>query len=697
MNARLAGLVGDDALHPGAAIEVLLIEDDAVDEMATLRTVVAEGLPYRMHVARTLAQARQALATRSFDVILADCQLPDGSAFELMDTFADQLVIFITGAWNASAAAHALRVGVHDFLIKDAAGTYLKLLHYRVETALRQRRLSRQLRDSESRLQDILDNAPAAISAHDLSGRLILSNRQHAAHGGPATQPAALDDSSPLAPGGAVESEETVTHGDGSEHTYLTVRFPMASRLGQPQAVGAISVDITARKQAEQQIRELAFYDPLTALPNRRMLLDRLHQACATSARHATHGALFFIDLDHFKALNDTLGHDHGDMLLNEVARRLLGCVRGEDTVARIGGDEFVVMTLGLDAGAKTAAAQATVVGDKILAAVSRPCQLGVHSHSVTPSVGVTLFHGRDLAVDDIIKRADVAMYQAKAAGRAGLRFFDPEMQASLEAGAVLEHELRQAVAAGELRLHFQGQFDDTQGVVAAEALLRWQHPRRGLLMPDQFLPLAEQNGLIVPIGLWVMDQACEQLSCWARQPGPRQHLRLAVNISTRQFRQAGFVDSVVQALRLHAVDPSRLRLELREDLLRDNPAQTLARMDTLHALGVGFAMDDFGISYSSLSMLKRLPLDQIKIAQALLSHVTSDPHDAAIVRTIIGVARGMGLSATASGVETLQQCQLLRELGCSVWQGHYFGQPAPLAQFEARMGAMAARGPATH
>ena len=252
-----------------------------------------------------------------------------------------------------------------------------------------------------------------------------------------------------------------------------------------------------------------------------------------------------------------------------------------------------------------------------------------------------------------------------------------------------LEQALRQAVAAGELRLHFQGQFDDRLGVVGAEALLRWQHPRRGLLMPDQFLPQAEQTGLIVPIGLWVIDRACAQLARWAAQPGLQQ-LRLAVNISARQFRHEGFVDVVAQALQRHGVQAQRLRLELREDLVRDNPPEILARMAALKALGVGFVMDDFGISYSSLSTLKRLPLDQIKISQALLPHLTSDAHDAAIVRTIIGIAQGMGLGATAAGVETVQQCDLLRELGCSVWQGYYFGQPAPLAQFEARLGSMA-------
>ncbi|MDP2006824.1 MAG: EAL domain-containing protein [Rubrivivax sp.] len=664
---------------PGPSqIDVLLIEDDPVDEAAMLRTVAQQGLPYRMHVARSVAQARAVLAGRSFDVILADHQLPDGSSSDLMDAFGEQLVIFVTGAWDAAAAANALRIGVHDYLIKDSEGTYLKLLHYRVETALRQRRLARQLRDSEALLQAILDHAPAAISAHDLAGRLILSNRQHARLVATAIQPA----EPALLPAGPVEDEETLHHADGSAHTYLTVRFPMADAQGRPLAVGRIAVDISARKAAEEQIRNLAFYDPLTGLPNRRMLFDRLHQATATSARHGHHGAVFFIDLDHFKVLNDTLGHDHGDLLLQEVARRLLACVRGEDTVARFGGDEFVVMSVGLAADARSAATQAAVVAEKILLAVSQPAQLGLHSHTLTPSIGVGLFRGRELASEDILKRADLAMYQAKAAGRGTVRFFDPVMQAGQAARAAMEHDLRRALGAGQMCLHFQGVVDETQGTVGAEALLRWQHPQHGLLRPEQFLPLAEQNGLIVPIGMWVVETACEQLGRWAAMGAPGQ-LHLAVNISARQFREEGFVEGVAQALRRHGADPRRLRLELRESLLQDNPARTLARMAALKALGVGFVLDDFGISYSSLSVLKRLPLDQIKISQSLMHTLVTDPHDAAIVRTIVGIAQGLGVGASAVGVETLQQRNLLRELGCLQWQGDYFGAPAPLGQFE--------------
>jgi diguanylate cyclase (GGDEF)-like protein len=668
--------------RPGP-VSVLLIEDDLVDEMATLRAVAQEGLPYRMAVARTVVEARKLLAGHRFDVILADYKLTDGTSFDLMDDFADTLVIFITGAWDEAAAANALRLGVHDYLIKDAERKYLKLLGYRVETAMRQRRTERRLRESEARLQAILDNAPASISARDLSGQLILSNRHH-----DQIASAARDTTANKHMGGApTETEETLTHVDGSEHTYHTVRFAMPGAEGSGQAMGAISVDITARKLAEEQIRNVAYFDPLTGLPNRRMLLDRLNQALATSARHGGHGAVFFIDLDHFKALNDTLGHDHGDMLLVEVARRLLACVRGEDTVARIGGDEFVVMTVGLAAEERGAASQAGMVGEKILKAVCQPYQLGAHTHGTTPSIGVSLFHGRELAQAEVIKRADIAMYQAKAAGRGTIRFFDPDMQNTLATRQTLEAGLKLALDGGQFQLHFQGQIDALRGAVGAEALLRWHHPQRGVLQPEHFMALAEQNGLIVPIGQWVMAAACKQLGAWAADPRSA-HLRLAVNIGTRQFRHAGFVEQVAKSLRDHGADPSRLRLELREGVVQDNPKETLAAMGALHALGVGFALDNFGMGYSSLSSLRRLPFGQVKIAQTLMPRLASDPHDAAVVKTIIGIGRDLGLSVVASGVETLQQRDSLSALGCTLCQGYLFGQPAPLAEFDVLLGS---------
>ena len=663
-----------------ATLSVLLIEDDLVDELALLRTVGREALPYRVQVARSLADARALLQSFPFDVILADHQLPDGTSFELMDLFGDRLVIFITGAWDATVAAKALRVGVHDYLLKDDGRHYLQLLNYRVQALLRQQGLAKQLRDSEARLQAILDHAPAAICAHDLAGRLTLSNRHHA-------NLLDADDSvvdRPVPGGEGEDCEQQRTHRDGSLHTYLTVRFAMPDALGRPQGSGEISVDISARKQAEQLIHKLAYIDTLTALPNRRMLLDRLNQALATSARHGGHGALFFIDLDRFKALNDTLGHDHGDMLLVEVARRLLACVRGEDTVARIGGDEFVVMTVGLAKTERAAAAQATLVGKKILAAVGEPCQLGVYQHRVTPSIGVGLFRGRSLSPDEVIKRADLAMYQAKAAGRGTLRFFDPAMQAVLEARSALEADLGDCVAADQLRLFGQVQMDAGGDVVGVELLLRWQHPRLGLLLPDQFLPLAEQTGQILPIARWVIVQACAQLGQWARHAGASL-LTVAVNLSHRQFYDIGFADQLMDLLRQHQVPRGRLRLELRDTVVQDKPAQAHALMDRLSEAGVLFTLDDFGINLASMPLLKSLPLDQVKLSSSLVTDLAQDLHSQAIVSTIVGIAASLKLGVAAAGVETVGQRDCLQRLGCQRWQGHLSGLPELLATVSAQ------------
>jgi EAL domain-containing protein (putative c-di-GMP-specific phosphodiesterase class I) len=299
----------------------------------------------------------------------------------------------------------------------------------------------------------------------------------------------------------------------------------------------------------------------------------------------------------------------------------------------------------------------------------------------------VCLFRGREVPQDEVLRRADLAMYRSKAAGRGTLHFFDPLMQAALDDQVALSRDLQQALAGGQLSLHFQRQIDGELGTVGAELLLRWQHPTRGVLLPEQFIPLAEQNGLILPIGQWVVASACSQLARWAADPASR-HLQLAVNISARQFLRPGFAESVTSALKDHGADPALLRLELRQRLVEEHPAAAMATMGALHAAGVGFAMDDFGISASSISHLRRLPLDQIKISRSLMPTLTSDAHDAAIVRTIIGMANGLGLSILAAGVETEQQRDRLREMGCHLWQGFLFGAPVPLADFEHQLHA---------
>lgn len=463
-----------------------------------------------------------------------------------------------------------------------------------------------------------------------------------------------------------------------------------------------MGIDITERRRSAERIEHLAFYDPLTDLPNRRLLLDRLERAISSSARRVRHGALMLLDMDDFKTLNDTLGHDVGDQFLVEVARRLQASVREGDTVARHGGDEFVVILE--DLGENTlAAVQAESVAIKILNAVSQPYLLDLtvrdspnHSRSYhgTSSVGITLFQGNAVSADDLMRRADTAMYQAKAAGRNALRFFDPEMQSAVTQRATLDSDLRDAVREGQFCLYYQPQVDSAARCTGAEALLRWQHPRRGLVPPAEFISHAEATGLIVAIGHWVLEAACAQLVTWAAQP-QTSHLSVAVNVSARQFRDVDFVGQILAIVKRTGVNPKKLKLELTESLLLEKVEDTVAKMAALQAVGIGFALDDFGTGYSSLSYLKRLPLDQLKIDQSFVRDVLTDPNDAAIARTIVALAQGMGLAVIAEGVETQAQREFLAANGCTAYQGYLFGRPVPIQDFSRHFEATAGPAPA--
>jgi diguanylate cyclase (GGDEF)-like protein/PAS domain S-box-containing protein len=460
----------------------------------------------------------------------------------------------------------------------------------------------------------------------------------------------------------------------------------------KPYRVYTIFDDLTERKEAEEKIRTLAFYDVLTKLPNRRLLVDRLNQALASSNRNERYGALLFIDLDNFKVLNDTQGHDVGDMLLIEVAHRLLGSVREQDTVARLGGDEFVVMMENLSEVEQDAAAQSRFVAEKIRDTLNKSYQLRgsngqISLHHSTPSIGVSLFLNHSDSVDELLKRADVAMYQAKDSGRNAIRFFDPSLQQALEAKAELESWLRHAIPA-QLRLHYQMQVDRHGHPTGAEVLLRCEHPQRGLLPPLEFISIAEESGLILPMGLWVLEEACKQLSLWAANPAT-QTLQIAVNVSARQFRQPDFVEQVSAVLQHTGALPHRLKLELTESMVLGNVDDCIYKMHSLRDLGVSFSLDDFGTGYSSLSYLQRLPLQQIKIDQSFvrnLDHNASDTSGASIVQAIIVMAHAMGLQVIAEGVETTAQHRLLEQYNCHHFQGYLFGRPVPLNEFEQQL-----------
>jgi len=444
--------------------------------------------------------------------------------------------------------------------------------------------------------------------------------------------------------------------------------------------------DITERKQSEEKIHTLAFYDPLCLLPNRRLLFDRLHQAVTASARNRTCAGLLFIDLDNFKILNDTRGHDIGDLLLIEVGQRLRTCIRESDTLARLGGDEFVVLLEDLSKDRKQAAVQAREVGEKVLKVISQPYMLKDIENYSTASIGISLFANSRQNLDDLLKQADTAMYAAKKAGRNTLRFFDPAMQEALEVRSKIEAGIRNALPRNEFRLFYQVQIDSNQRHIGAEAMIRWAHAGHGMISPAEFIPVAEDTGLILPIGQWVLQTACAQLKEWENSPRTRE-LSLAINVSARQFRQPGFVKQVREVIEHFSVNPQLLKLELTESTVLENVVDTIEKMHALKSIGVRFSMDDFGTGYSSLAYLTQLPLDQLKIDQSFVRNISTKSTDCMIIQTIIGMANNLGIEVIAEGVETAEQRDFLWGAGCKHYQGYLFGRPVPLEEFVKSLG----------
>ena len=440
--------------------------------------------------------------------------------------------------------------------------------------------------------------------------------------------------------------------------------------------------DISERKNSEKTIHKLAFYDPLTALPNRRLLLDRVQQFMASSNRNNRHGALLLIDLDHFKTLNDTMGHDIGDQMLLQVSTRLAKCVRDGDTIARVGGDEFVVMLGELDFDMDIAAAQADGVARKILEALHQVYSLSGVEHRSSASMGATLFRGNEAAFDELFKQIDLALYRSKDSGRDRLTFFDPAMQRVVLERVTLESELRNAIKCNDLVLHYQAQLTRDDRISGAEALVRWRHPVHGMVPPIKFIPMAEESGLILPLGDWVLETACNQLADWATRP-ELSNLVLAVNVSAKQFHEADFANKVLATIARTGARADHLKLELTESLMVASVDDVIEKMGALKAHGISFSLDDFGTGYSSLSYLKRMPLDQLKIDQSFVRNILVDPNEAAIAKTIIALARSLGLGVIAEGVETQGQRDFLAASDCNDYQGYFFSRPLPPEEFE--------------
>ena len=440
-------------------------------------------------------------------------------------------------------------------------------------------------------------------------------------------------------------------------------------------------VDITLRKQLEASVHELAYYDALTKLPNRRLVQDRLVQAIGASERSGIYGALLFIDVDHFKLLNDTRGHDVGDLLLIKIAKRLQSNIRCDDTVGRQGGDEFMILLNGLSAKSAEAASMALQFGQKIYEAFEKPFDLDGFEYPCKISTGICLYQ-QDCSVKELFKHADIALYQAKDAGRNTLRFFDPTMQEAINLRSLLDSDLHSAIALQEFCLYYQPQFDKAGACVGVEALIRWKHPTRGLVTPFDFIPLAEDTGLILPIGLWVLESACAKLKAWESIPN-RQTFQITINVSPRQFRQPNYVSEVEEVLKRSGINPALLKFELTEGLLLEDIVGCIEKMHELKKLGVSFSMDDFGTGHSSLSYLTQLPLSQLKIDKSFINTIPGGKNNEMVVRTIIAMGEGMEINVIAEGVEMDVQKEFLLTNGCHFFQGYLFSPPLPEDELE--------------
>jgi len=556
--------------------------------------------------------------------------------------------------------------------------------------------------DQLRKLSQVVEQSPESIIITDLAGRIEYVNDAFVRASGYSSAEAlgrkahflhediGRDDGAgvsglwdTLAKGEAWRGEVQNRRKDGSDYTESAIIAPIRQGDGQVTHYVALQQDMTERLESERRIQHLAYYDQLTGLPNRILLSDRLKQALSTCARLGAHGALMMIDLDDFKLLNDTFGHDMGDELLKQVGNRVRACVRRGDTLARLGGDEFMLVMSGLKGNAQDAAHYARSVAHKILETFRKEFRVSAGTHRCTASVGIAMFASDIVTGDELIKQADLAMYQAKAAGRDGVCFFDPRMEATARQRSTLERDLRRGLEEHQYLLHYQPQVDGTGRITGVEALVRWQHPARGLVSPAEFIPVAESSGLIVPLGRQIFAMALAHIVRWATMP-EMAGLTVAVNVSARQIRQSDFVDQVLDALRVCGANPVALKLEITETLLIDNTESIIAKMAALKAHGVSFSLDDFGTGYSSLSYLKRLPLDQMKIDQSFVRDVLTDPNDAAIARTIIGLAASLGLNVIAEGVETEAQRDFLASAGCGAFQGYLFSRPLAPEALEA-------------
>ncbi len=679
--------------------KLLLLVDDVPANLHVLSSALRDD--YRIKTA-TNGKAALELAHREDrpDLILLDVMMPGMSGHEVMVALRDDPVtrdvpvIFVTADTSDDSEVHGLELGACDFLTKPVNVPVMKT---RVRNLLRERALQQMVVMNELKLRAMLDSSMQFIGLLDIDGCVLHLNRQvHELLGlplealmgqpfwetnlwtaSPQHQTEVRDAIMQAALGVSSRFETVHTGADGKE---MTLDFSLRPVFGADGSVAFLlpeATDVTSHKRAEENIRRLANYDPLTNLPNRTLFGDRVGQAIRQAERTKEPLALMFLDLDRFKHINDTLGHDYGDKLLIEIGKRLEGAVRLQDTVSRLGGDEFVLLLPNTPSGG------ALVVAEKLLASVCEPCIIGNHELSVTPSIGVAMYPTDGKAFESLSKSADVAMYRAKREGRNTYRFFTQEMQDRSARQIQLEAMLRHAIKRDELSLHYQPQIDLASGdCVGVEALLRWKNPELGQISPGEFIPLAEETGLILPIGEWVLNTAARQMRAWLDAGSPIK--LVAVNVSAVQLRQKDLPDVISRCLADADLPAEYMELELTESAAFANPELAFAMLAQLRSRGLMLSIDDFGTGYSSLSYLRRIEIDKLKIDQSFVRDLGKDPEDETLVNAIISMARSLRLKTIAEGVETVEQLEYLRRQGCNEVQGYYFSKPLPAPELDA-------------
>ncbi len=680
----------DEAQVP---LRLLLVEDDTVDRMAFERFVRRERLPYEVATARSTDEARDLLSRETFDVILADYHLGDGTGVEVLQLEPGVPVIVITGAGNEETAVQAMRAGAYDYLMKDTERRYLKMMRVTIDNALRRHASEMELKISQERY------ALAAAGSNDglwdwdlLSGEIYLSARWKSILGyredeidatpeswfelvHPEDLPRLKAEIDSHLEGRTphLETEHRIRNRLGAYMWVHTRGLAVRDETGRACRLAGSLRDITGRKHTEAQLTHAALHDALTGLPNRVLFMDRLDNAVKRFRRKSqNHFGVVFLDLDRFKVINDSLGHLAGDQLLKSIARRLESCLRVGDTIARFGGDEFAILLVDI-----ADLAEVDAVAERIDAELGRPFHVQGHEFFTSASLGIALSSTGYERPEDVLRDADTAMYRAKSQGRSRRVVFAPDMHRHAMSQLRLENDLRRAVDRHEFRVHFQPLVELARGrLTGFEALVRWRHPDQGLLAPDDFLAVARETGLLPRIGWWVLGEASRRLKAWQRRFAWTRELTVAVNLDARQLSSAELVERVEGELASSGLEPRCLQLEITEAMILDNPARTASILVRLHRKGIALNVDDFGTGYSSLSLLHRYPVDTLKIDRSFISRMSSEEEDLEIVRAIISLAHNLKLSVMAEGVETAQQLKQLKALGCEAAQGFLFARP---------------------